>query len=356
MDPMQAPNQPSSQPPEPENTPQPVPPMQPMPGQSETEVSVAQPFGVSQDQPSVPVAPSPSQIPPSLTQPEPTPIVEQPIVTPVSPMQPQQPVTPPQQQTPNPFSQATPIDQSSMMNANADAQPVFSQPQPVAPTPTTPAWKRFILPVVIIVGIIVLAVGGYFAYNLISSKVQKVVTTNSTDQVAQSTQSSAPDINTLKSFTMLAPDASKTQGMTAEQAEQATRLVSADNSCTLIYGIETQAQLPGTDIGDVISQYLAKVKQTSPQVVVNGPNKAAALVLSGTDGKSYSLPTVSFTYTNSAQAGAASGIYSVSELSGGNHAVVASICGSDTAKNPSEVQAQLTALEAAAATIKVQVQ
>ncbi len=326
MDPTQKPNQLPEQPIVQPEAPQVTTPLQPTQNVSNQPVQSTQPF--------VPPAADQSINPP-------TPLAVQPPVTP-------QPIAP----APNPFDQPA-------VPTNVTPSP-FDTPQipqqTMSTIPGASGWKRFVKPIVIAVIIIAVLVGGYFAYLFISAKVQKVVTTNTTDQVAQSTKSSTPEINTLKTFTMLAPETSKTQGMVAEQAGGAMRLTSADGSCTLIYGTETQTQLPGTDIGDVISQYLAKIKQQSPHLQVNGPNKAAALVLAGTDGKSYSLPTVNFTYTDTTQAGAANGVYSVSQLSGGSHAVVASICGSDTAKAPAELQPRIDALEAAAATIKVNVQ
>lgn len=328
MDPTQKPNQLPEQPIVQPEAPQVTTPLQPTQDALNQPVQSIQPL-------------APPVVDQQISPPPTPPVIQSPVVA--------QPITP----EPNPFDQ-----QAAPMNG---APSPFGPPQPLQqqmPTSTSESsgWKRFIKPVVIAVIIIAVLVGGYFAYLFIGAKVQKAVTTNTTDQVAQSTKSNTPEINTLKTFTMLAPDASKTQGMVAEQAGGAMRLTSADGSCTLIYGTETQTQLPGTDIGDVISQYLAKIKQQSPHLQVNGPNKAAALVLAGTDGKSYSLPTVNFTYTDTTQAGAANGVYSVSQLSGGSHAVVASICGSDTAKAPAELQPRVDALEAAAATIKVNVQ
>lgn len=295
-------------------------------------------------QPAVtPTMPSQSVVPPTGSSFTTTPPVQQ-----NDPSMPQQPMVPVQpDQMNNPFQQG-PSDPFAQ-------QPSFMQPD-IAPLPPTPGWKRFIKPAIIILVAIIILIGGYVAYTVIKSNMQKTATTNATDQAAQSTQTSTPEVNTLKSFTLVAPDTSKTQGMTATQVQAATKLTSSDGNCTLIYGIESQEQLPGMDIGDTISLYLNKLKKQSPHLVVNGPNKAAALILKGTDGKSYSLPTVNFTYTDSTQAGAANATYSISLLSDGSHAVVASICGSDTAKSAADLQSKVDALQAAATTIKVQVQ
>lgn len=347
MDPMQSP---ANMPQTPED---PQPPQEPLAPQQQTPPvePMAQPT-MSEDQ-SAGVTPQSAFGDTTVTSQVNAPMPTQPIQPSVPqqpPVQPVMPVAAPTEPVNNPFQQMSSMDQP------VTPTPQFAQPEFTPPVAAAPGWKKFLLPAIIVVAVILVLVGGYFAYGFISSKFQKAVTTSSTNQVADSTKTNVPEINTLKNFTMLAPDASKTQGMTATQVQSATEMVSSDGRCTLIYGTETQAQLPGTDIGDVISQYLAKLKQQSPHLIVNGPNKAASLVLAGTDGKSYSLPTVNFTYTDSVQVGAANGIYSVSQLSDGSHAVVASICGNDTTKNASDLQPQVSALEAAASTIKVQVQ
>jgi hypothetical protein len=98
---------------------------------------------------------------------------------------------------------------------------------------------------------------------------------------------------------------------------------------------------------------IAQLKQGFPNMAVTGPTDTDALVLKGSDGNSYSLPTASFAYSDS-KGGAAAAIYSVSQLTDKSHAVAATICGNATTDTRT-LMTRASSMEATAATIQVKV-
>jgi hypothetical protein len=200
--------------------------------------------------------------------------------------------------------------------------------------PGKPGLQKFLKPTLLVVIVIILGIGGYFGYKSLSNTVNKNKTTNETNKAVASSNAKAgvPQINTLGSFSFVTPATSQLDGLTQSQSSSTMdQLASSDGVCTVAYGTETQSQLPGSDIGDVIGNYISKLKQQYSGLQVTGPTNANDLVLKASNGKSYYLPTVDFTYSESgSQGGVIAASYSISELSNQDHAVVAAFCGSSS--------------------------
>lgn len=196
--------------------------------------------------------------------------------------------------------------------------------------------RRIVMFAVLLLALVVLVGGGYYAVKQYQKNHDKS-TTNAAAKKSESS-TSAPDINTLASFTLVQPPASKLTGYTVtagsttgETTISAPIGSDTNNACEISFGTFGQSDLPGTDIGDVVSKETTILKNDG--VTVSGPNVIKALVLkNASTSATYSIPSVNFSYTKDGITEVAN--YSISELKDQSHAAVLQVCaGKDTVAN-----------------------
>lgn len=247
---------------------------------------------------------------------------------------------------------------SSQMPAPMPGQSNVMPAAPMQPASGDDSKKRrMVMFAVLLLALIVLVGGGYYAVKAYQNNHDKNTTNNAAKKSETST--SAPEINTLASFTFVQPPASKLSGLTVSAGTTSGETVisaAADTgtgtACEIFYGIFGQSDLPGGNLGDVVSKATATLKSSG--VTITGPNVIKALVLKNTaTSATYSIPSVNFSYTKSGVTEVAN--YSISELKNSTHAAVLQVCaGKDTAAN---LTTKLnTELASAAAAIGVKTQ
>lgn len=267
---------------------------------------------------------------------------------------PEQPQPLPPQPMPSAMPDMPPAAQIPPAN-----MPVSGQ-MPIMPGSSSPDRSKLIRTVIIVVIIIVVAGLGVFGWHELQNKNNKNKTTNDANKAAQSNAASGTtDVSKLASFTFAQPAAADLGGLISSQSVNGlTVFGTSDGQCELGFGKVSQAELPGTTIGDVVSQVIAKAKSAAPGITVTGPNTVAARVLKGSDGKKYSLPTVNYSFTGTQDSASFSSdvTYSISQLSDGSHAVVLLECSDTTANDQSALSARVSTLDPVANAITVQVQ
>jgi hypothetical protein len=124
-----------------------------------------------------------------------------------------------------------------------------------------------------------------------------------------------------------------------------TVLSNSDGSCTIGLGVLSQTALPGTDLNSLIAIKIADAKKQDSHIRVSGPTVADSLVLKDTTGKTYALPTASFTLTDSTTGGGTVvESYSAVELTDKSHVVVYTACNSDKASDQTTLAAKVKKL------------
>lgn len=194
--------------------------------------------------------------------------------------------------------------------------------------------KRIILMIAVLVVIAGAAYGAYLLLHKAQTTHDKNATNNAASQSTKST--SAPELNTLASFTFVQPTAAEMNGLTVEAGGGTSNaesiLANSDGNCFVYYGVFSQTAMPGTTIGDVVEKATTTLKANN--VTINGPTTIPALVLKNSStSASYSLPSVEFSYTKSGTSEVA--IYSITQLKDGTHAAVLQVC---AAKNSTVAQ------------------
>jgi len=320
-------------------------------------------------QPGLPPQPAP------LPQPNPAPtpyspeLAAQLIGRPVAPAQPipQPPFTPPpaEQPLPQPFPAGTVASPPAAGYGQPYATPQaaslppaqYAQPQPAA-TPPTPR-RRGLLWGGLAALVVLLAAGGYL---LLSRSQQSATDTGHTasnaNHAAQDslvTSRATGDISRLKTFTLVAPGDNQLHGLkviTPPAADHLTVLTSSDGSCSLGFGTLSPTALAGSDVGNLVASAIASAKKEDANLRVTGPNKVAALVLKATDGHTYALPTVNYSFTDTTTGGGSlAETYSAYQLADHSHVVIYSSCASDKANDQAALTKKLNALQPVAKAI-----
>lgn len=277
-----------------------------------------------------PVGPEPQDIYASLDQPSPT----------------SQPTPPPTAAAPGIQQPQTPMGANQPQNQPiSETQGVFVGQTPgLSQIPNQTQNKNPMTKMVLIIVAVVVVLGlGYLAYHLISSKNTKSNNSNAANRAATSSlsnSSSTGNINSLGSFTFIQPTATQLAGMTVTQPNPSQGIYAtiidasgtSSDVCSISFGNIPQSALPGTDIGSVVANSIARVKQQYSTATIAGPNNIDALVLHGNDGKTYALPTVSYTLSVTSNGTSESSVidYSVVELKDTSHAIVATQCSGPT--------------------------
>ncbi len=261
--------------------------------------------------------------------------------------------------TPTPMPAAMPTPDAGMPGQMPSSMPGQSNVMGGMPTAPMPGGgnnkRRIVMVAVLLLALVVLVGGGWYAVKQYHKNHDKN-TTNAAAKKSE-TSTSAPDINTLSSFTFVQPPASKLSGYTVSAGQSAGQTNIAapigsdtDNTCQISYGVFDQNDLPGGDIGDVVSKVTVTLKNGG--VSVSGPNAIKALVLkNASSSATYSIPSVNFSYTKDGLTEVAT--YSISELKNQTHAAVLQICaGKATAATLTSMLNSELAPVAAAITVK----
>ncbi|HSW66111.1 MAG TPA: hypothetical protein VLI54_03165 [Bacillota bacterium] len=267
-----------------------------------------------------------SQTPPS------APPAEQPI----APQLPQQPVPPslpqqsfqPQQQFPSPMPPQQPAQfqpqPSAQPGAPLQPQPGFGMQQPHAAVPSLGTAKKRLL---LIAGIAVVVIAsGVAAFLLLHKSPTHGNASQAAQQSSNAASSSAKAMNTFSHVTFTAP--SDMSGFTAASSGLATQTAYTLNGtgdslhCSLLYGMASQTDLPGSDVNSILEPQLKRL--TDAGATVSGPAAGTPLLLKDGAGKQYSMPTLEYTTT-------LSGLqevdhYSIVVLASGERAVVTRAC------------------------------
>lgn len=137
--------------------------------------------------------------------------------------------------------------------------------------------------------------------------------------------SSYTTLTSLADFTLLPPadlDGMKPFDLGVPEAKD-FRSGTPEDGCELQFGIFSAAQVPGTDLGDMVARQLESVRQNGGSVA--GPSSAPALILKDTSGKqTYSLPTLAFSIVLPGSRGMSH--YSAGVLADGRRVAVTRVC------------------------------
>jgi hypothetical protein len=127
----------------------------------------------------------------------------------------------------------------------------------------------------------------------------------------------------------------------AEPNQKAYTLNGTDSAlrCGITFGTFTETEVPGADIDAILKAQVDNTK--SAGATITGPTAGAALELTGSDGKHYSMPTLEYSST----LGGITEVdhYSVVVLGTGARAVVARTCVSRGAIDSSAAMSKLDA-------------
>jgi hypothetical protein len=158
------------------------------------------------------------------------------------------------------------------------------------------------------------------------------------------------DLATIDRATLLSPDT--IQGFKSRQTGTANikDYIADDNSCELIVGTTTAAQLPGIDLNAIVQPQIEQLKKAG--ATVNGPNDGGVLVLKDMDNenKTYSLPTVKYDFSQDKKHAVVH--YSVVILKNGDRVVVNRTCINQNGEVDSN---KVTSLDTKAKAIQVMV-
>jgi hypothetical protein len=240
--------------------------------------------------------------------------------------------------------------------------PLEPSAQQFQPLPSQPAGsgtaKKVLLVSLVVVVVLALGMGGYlFATKSTTKKTPTVTTTKTTNTTVKSPKTTG-NFQTLGNFTLTAPTGDTLGGMTANVAtlpDTYTVLSNSDGSCTIGLGVLSQTALPGTDLNSLVAIKIADAKKQDSHIQVSGPTTADSLILKDTNGKTYALPTASFTLTDSTKGGGTIvESYSAVELADKSHTVVYTACNSDKANDQTTLATKVKKLLPVAQAITIQ--
>ncbi|HSX17361.1 MAG TPA: hypothetical protein VLH86_04635 [Patescibacteria group bacterium] len=275
-------------------------------------------------QPSTPI---PGQEPPAAPTPVTPPVSDVPaegVTSPTTPA-PTEPSTVPPTPTP-PAPGVTPPTSGPGTVTNAFGSPAMPMTDdgmpPAGMGGMSPAPKKkmniMMIAIIAAVAVLVLAVASYFLFFKNSNK--------SADKAAQQSSHSstvkATDMATLNHVTLKAP--ATIGGYTSRNTGVATvsDYVSTDNTCELIVGTVTSTQLPGANLDAIVQPQIKQLKDAGATVA--GPNAGTALVLKDSNNKTYSMPTLTFEFSQGKKH--ATVHYSAVILKSGDRAIVNRTC------------------------------
>ena len=215
------------------------------------------------------------------------------------------------------------------------SQPVYgTSPDPNMNAPM-PGPKRGLGKVLIAVGVVVvvliLAVGGYFVFakgnkNSNNNNGNGPSASNAAQTSANNAKKTATALDTLTSATLAVPASMsgfQSDAGTGPDHEFLTTGSSTTNGgCELAFGTDSATALPGATINDIVAPGISSLRNNG--VTVNGPTADTALVLKDAAGKEYSLPTISYSFTQGNKN--AKTIYSIAVTKDGNRTYVRRDC------------------------------
>ena len=232
----------------------------------------------------------------------------------------------------------------------AASQPAYGTVPDVGMATAAPAPKRGLpkpmIAAIAVVAVLVLGTAGY----VIFARGSKPQSANHAAQTsANNAKKSTTALNTLTSATLLAPvDMSEFQGDTGTSPDHDFLTTGSDTTnggCELGFGTDTAAQLPGTTIDEVVTPGINTLKNNGVTVV--GPKAGTAITLKDAAGKEYSLPTITYSFTQGAKHGVTN--YSLAITKDGNRTYVRRSC----ALNGTIDSAKMNLLEQKASQITV---
>ncbi|HSX07633.1 MAG TPA: hypothetical protein VLG11_01950 [Candidatus Saccharimonadales bacterium] len=250
---------------------------------------------------------------------------------------------------PMPGMPATPPPENPLMPGPDVAS---TQPGGInGPTPPTPdllpapasQGKRVMMLVVALIVVVVLAVGGYFGYKALKKTTQKGAVGSALTQANDKLKASgAIDLSTANSVSFVAPaSALASAGLTEDTSVSAStptakEYVTADQTCFLTYGTNDAAHLPGSNVADIVNNYLDTVRKAG--ATTTSPTVADPRIFKGDNGKQYGMPSLNLSFSQGAEH--IIGDYSGVVLKSGQRAILETGCLSKTgAVDPSKLAA-----------------
>lgn len=225
---------------------------------------------------------------------------------------------------------AVPDWQQGLGTIPAPAQSVPSIPS-IGPTPSTPASpvipqpvygtvpdlnmsiamppapkRSFAKLIIAVVAVVVILAGAAVGY-LLFTKGEKSPSAHNAAQTSanNATNKSAITLDNFASATLAAPadmsgfDNDLSTGSNHDYPTTGSN--AANGGCELAFGTSTATELPGATIDDIVTPNINALKSNG--VTVDGPKAGAALILKDNTGKEYSLPTITYTFTQGAKTG-----------------------------------------------------
>lgn len=206
-------------------------------------------------------------------------------------------------------------------------QPVYGTTPDVSMSTVTPAAKsgfpKLAVITAAVVVVLVLAAVGYF---VLTKGKNHPSANNAAQTSANHAKKTAVALDTFTGASLAVPaDMSGFNndiGTTSNHDFLTPGSSSTNGGCELGFGTQTAAQLPGATIDEVVTPGINSLKNNG--VTVDGPKAGAALILKDASGKEYSLPTITYTFTQGNKHGATN--YSLAITKDGNRTYVRRSC------------------------------
>lgn len=235
---------------------------------------------------------------------------------------------------PTPGIPAQPPENSLMPGPDAASTQPGGMNSPTPPTPDllpapTSQGKRMMMLVIALIVVVLLAVGGYFGYKALKKTTQKSAVGNALSQANDKLKASgAIDLSTANSVSFVAPASALASAGLAEDTSvsaatpTAKEYVNADQTCFLTYGTNDAAHLPGSNVSDIVNNYLDTVRKAG--ATTTSPTVAEPRIFKGDDGKQYGMPSLNLSFSQGVQH--IIGDYSGVVLKSGQRAILETGC------------------------------
>ena len=248
----------------------------------------------------------------------------------------------PQPYQPQPLYQQRPQPQPAWAPPAAPAPAPITAPQPNmgAGMPAASTGRRGLLVTIIIVALLIIG-GGIYAFMRHKS---------ASDNTAQTTTNAASnnDLAAISQVMLMPP--STISGYTERKTGAANikDFVANDNSCELIIGTTTAAQLPGANLADILKPQIEQLRKAG--ATVHGPTAGDNISVKDADNGSisYSLPTMKYDFTQGDKHAAFH--YSAAILKSGDRVVINRSC---VNQNGAIDEKKMTALDDKAKQIRI---
>ena len=179
--------------------------------------------------------------------------------------------------------------------------------------------------IVLAVVVLVLVVAGYYGYKAWKKHDQTASVNNALNAATAKKVAGATDMSTLNNVKFAIPSSALATLSKQQSANpNAFYYATADGRCLLIYGTGTASQVKGSNVSQIVNNYLDNIRADGADVATPTASDPRVFKDANDATKKYSMPSLNFTFTQGNEYGR--GYYSGVLLKGGNRAIVETAC------------------------------